>query len=183
MVPVRNRHRLMWITQRGPVSGDSIRLMKSSSLSLRAAPAVLAAALLAGCAAPPGQEKEQAGVVAGSIIGGLIGSQIGGGSGRGAGLVIGMVAGAVIGGQIGRSMDETDRLKTAQALETQRTGEPARWRNPDTGHEYTVVPTRTYQQQQSPCREYTVDAVIGGRPEKVYGTACRQADGSWKQMP
>ena len=25
-----------------------------------------------------------------------------------------------------------------------------------------------------------IDTVIGGRPEKIYGTACRQPDGSWK---
>lgn len=147
------------------------------------AAALVALALLAGCAAQPGREKEQTGVVAGAIIGGLLGSQIGGGSGRGAATVLGIVAGAAIGGSIGRNMDETDRLKTSQALETSRTGAPVQWRNPDTGNQYTVVPTRTYQPQQGgPCREYTMDAVIGGRPEKVYGTACRQADGSWKNV-
>ena len=94
--------------------------------------------------------------------------------------MLGAVAGAVIGGNIGRNMDETDRMKTQQALEPTRTGAPAQWRNPDSGNQYTVVPTRTYQAAQGPCREYTMDAVIGGRTEKVYGTACRQADGSWR---
>ena len=49
-------------------------------------------------------------------------------------------------------------------------------------HTYTVVPTRTYDSPSGPCREYTVDAVIGGRLEKVVGTACRQADGSWRNV-
>jgi uncharacterized protein YcfJ len=27
---------------------------------------------------------------------------------------------------------------------------------------------------------HTVDASIGGKTEKIYGTACRQTDGSWQ---
>jgi surface antigen len=77
-------------------------------------------------------------------------------------------------------MDDADRIKTAHALENVRTGVPSRWRNPDTGHQYTVVPTRTYDRGQGPCREYTIDALVAGRAEKVYGTACRQQDGSWR---
>ena len=77
-------------------------------------------------------------------------------------------------------MDDTDRLKAAQALETSPTGVASQWRNPDTGYEYVVTPTRTVQTAQGPCREYTMDGVIGGRSEKVYGTACRQPDGSWR---
>jgi surface antigen len=42
-----------------------------------------------------------------------------------------------------------------------------------------MVPTNTYDSATGPCREYTIDAVIGGKREKVYGTACRQPDGSW----
>lgn len=80
-------------------------------------------------------------------------------------------------------MDDTDRLRAAQALETSPTGAPVHWRNPDTGREFTVVPTRTYAAAQGPCREYTMDAQVGGRAEKVYGTACRQPDGSWRAQP
>ena len=77
-------------------------------------------------------------------------------------------------------MDETDRLKTAHSLETIRTGVPSSWQNPDTGNAYTVTPTRTYESTQGPCREYSMDARVSGKREQVYGTACRQADGSWK---
>lgn len=135
---------------------------------------------LAGCATEPGHQQEQAGMVIGGILGGAVGSQVGKGSGRTVAIVAGTLAGAAIGGSVGRTMDATDRLKTAQTLETVRTGVPSSWQNPDTGNQYTVVPTRTYEASAGPCREYTVDAVIGGKKEKVYGTACRQADGSWK---
>lgn len=134
---------------------------------------------LAGCATYQGQQ-EQAGMVIGGVLGGVLGTQVGGGRGRTAAIIAGTLAGAAIGGSVGRSMDELDRMKTAQTLETVRTDVPAQWRNPDTGNHYTVVPTRTYETSAGPCREYTIDAMIGGRPEKVYGTACRQPDGSWR---
>lgn len=155
--------------------------MDTFALSRPAAAALLILAL-GGCGTPPGQQQEQAGVVIGAVVGGLLGSQIGHGGGRTAATIVGTMVGAVVGGNVGRSMDATDRLKTAHTLETVRTGVPSRWHNPDTGYDYTVLPTRTYDGAQGPCREYTVDAVIGGRPEKVYGTACRQPDGSWQTV-
>ncbi|MDO8771702.1 MAG: glycine zipper 2TM domain-containing protein [Burkholderiaceae bacterium] len=135
---------------------------------------------LAGCAVPVTQE--QSGMVVGGIVGGVVGSQFGRGDGRTVATILGTVIGASIGGNIGRAMDENDRIKTAHALETVRTSVPTRWVNPDSRHVYTVVPTRTYDGPSGPCREYTVDAVIGGRTEKVVGTACRQPDGSWRNI-
>ncbi len=32
------------------------------------------------------------------------------------------------------------------------------------------------------CREYTQDVQIGGRAQQIYGTACRNSDGSWEIM-
>ena len=135
---------------------------------------------LAGCAVPATQE--QSGMVVGGILGGVVGSQIGHGVGRTAATILGTVIGASIGGNVGRSMDDNDRLKASLALENVRTSVPSSWVNPDTRNTYTVVPTRTYDAPSGPCREYTVDAVIGGRLEKVVGTACRQADGSWRNV-
>jgi surface antigen len=140
---------------------------------------VASAILLSACAAPP--TKEQAGMVIGGVLGGVLGSEVGGGHGRTAAIILGTIAGAAVGGAVGHSMDETDRLKTGAALESVRTGVPSTWRNPDTGHQYSVTPTKTYDSAAGPCREYTVDALIGGKKETVYGTACRQADGSWKE--
>lgn len=121
-------------------------------------------------------------MVIGGILGGALGSQVGHGEGRTAATVIGTLLGSAVGGTVGRSMDETDRLKVARSLETVRTGVPSHWRNPDTGNAYTVVPTRTYESAGTPCREYTVDGTIGGRKEKIVGTACRQSDGSWRTV-
>ena len=139
----------------------------------------LATALaLAACETPP--TKEQKGAVAGAVVGGVVGSTIGGGTGRTVAIVAGTVAGAFLGGRIGQKLDEADRIKAAQALESTPTGQPTSWKNPDTGAQYTMTPTRTYEEGGSPCRDFTVNAMVDGKPEKVQGSACRQADGSWK---
>lgn len=141
--------------------------------------AVIGAMLMSGCANYQSRQ-EQAGMVIGGVLGGVLGSQVGRGDGRTAAVILGTLAGAAIGGTVGRSMADTDRLKTAHALESVRTGVPSSWSNPDTGNQYVVVPTRTYDGTGGPCREYTIDAVVGGTKDKVFGTACRQADGSWQ---
>jgi uncharacterized protein YcfJ len=81
-----------------------------------------------GCEHPP--TKEQTGAVAGAVVGGVVGSTIGGGTGRTVAIIAGTVAGAVIGGRIGQKMDEADKLKAAQALETTPTGKHSEWRTP-----------------------------------------------------
>lgn len=149
--------------------------MRTTTLGATLLSGVLA---LSGCANPPTQE--QTGMVIGGVLGGALGSQVGGGRGRTAATVLGTIVGASVGGSVGRSMDETDRLKVAHSLETVRTGVPSAWRNPDTGNQYTVTPTKTIESSGAPCREYTVDGTVGGKREKIYGTACRQPDGSWR---
>jgi surface antigen len=136
---------------------------------------------LAGCQAPLTQE--QSGMVIGGLLGGALGSEFGHGDGRTAAVILGTLAGVAVGGAVGRSMQERDRRMTAQALETVRTGVPTQWVNPDTGNRYAVVPTRTFNDEQGPCREYQLRAVIGGKTEQVWGTACRQPDGSWRSQP
>ncbi len=133
---------------------------------------------LAACVAP---NNEQVGGLTGGVIGGLVGSQFGGGSGKIVAAVGGALLGTLIGGRIGQTMDRLDRLEMQRALESEPTGQTKAWTNPDNGNQYRVKPTHTYQNTQNqPCREYVTEAVIGGKQEKVYGKACRQADGSWK---
>jgi surface antigen len=124
--------------------------------------------------------REEAGTLTGAAVGAAVGSTIGGGRGRALAIWLGAVVGAHIGQTIGRYMDEQDRIRTSMVLESNRTYQPSTWHNPDTGYDYTVTPTRTYEVAEGPCREFTVNAIIGGKTEQVYGTACRQADGSWK---
>jgi surface antigen len=133
---------------------------------------------LPGCAAQG--PREESGMVIGGLLGGILGAQTGDRHLRPIAIIAGTLIGASIGGSIGSSMDETDRIRAGQTLESVRTGVPSSWRNPDSGVAYQMTPTRTYETAQGPCREYTMEALIGGKREQVYGTACRQADGSWK---
>lgn len=136
-----------------------------------------------GCA---NVSNEQSGMLIGATAGGLLGNTVGSGGGQVAATAIGILAGAYIGGKIGASMDQADRNQVAIALENNKTGVSRRWRNPDNGTNYIVTPTKTYVQNNGsatqPCREFTTVAKIGGNDEKIYGTACRMDDGSWKIM-
>ena len=132
---------------------------------------------LTGCAT---LDRGDQGEIIGGVVGGVLGSQIGDGSGQTVAIIIGSIAGSMIGRQIGESMDETDRLNTALALRDSRTGEGATWVNPDNGARYTVTPTRTFENGNGPCRDFRLDANVGGQPnQEVNGTACLQSDGSW----
>lgn len=138
---------------------------------------VLAACFLIGCAS---STHEQQGEIIGGVIGGVLGAQVGDGSGQTVAIIIGTIAGSMIGRHVGESMDDTDRMMTARALNDNRTNQSATWVNPDTGYQYTVTPTRTYEESSGPCREFRLDATVGGQTDQdVYGTACLQADGSW----
>lgn len=130
----------------------------------------------AGCAT-----KQDTGVLTGGVLGGVVGSSVG--HGKAGAIVAGSVIGALIGGAIGSTMDEQDRHRAYHALEHNRSREPYSWRNPDSGNSYTVTPTRTYEARAGQyCREYQTDAVINGHRDRVYGTACRQPDGSWQAV-
>ncbi len=142
----------------------------------RLAASLLLLSLLGGCA----MNQEQSGALLGGVAGAAAGSAVGRGSGQTAAILLGALLGSVAGANIGRHMDEQDRVRAAQVFESYPTGSAATWRNPDTGDAYAVTPTRTYETEQGPCREFTMHATIDGRPDSVYGTACRQADGSWK---
>lgn len=124
--------------------------------------------------------NEGVGTVTGGVVGGLLGSQFGSGSGKVAAAAGGALLGAYLGGNIGKSMDKVDQMKLERTLETAPTGRDTQWRNPDSGNQYSVRPTRTYYEHQRPCREFTTHALIGGKSQEIFGRACRQADGSWR---
>ncbi len=146
---------------------------------LLSATCLLAVLSVGGCTTQG--EHEQAGMVIGGVLGGLLGAQVDRDHGpRTAAIIAGTMLGAAIGGSVGEHMDEVDRLRAGQTLETVRTGVSSTWKNPDTDIDYRFTPTRTFETTEGPCREYTMQAEIGGRTQEVFGTACRQPDGSWK---
>ncbi|MFT5390971.1 MAG: surface antigen [Gammaproteobacteria bacterium] len=121
----------------------------------------------------------------GAAAGGLLGAQFGSGSGKVATAVIGALAGSALGSHIGQNMDARDREEqsttTATALESAPSGQSLPWRNDNSGNFGAVMPQRTWQQADGTyCREFTQTVTVGGQEQRAYGTACRQADGTWK---
>jgi surface antigen len=136
---------------------------------------------LVSCSQPV--TNQDVGTVSGAVIGGLLGSQFGKGSGQLVAIGAGTLAGAYIGGAIGRNMDATDRMRMGQALENNTIGRPAYWQNANTGNSYSVTPVQNVTYDGNPyCREYRTTAMIAGKRQQMYGTACRQPDGSWKMI-
>lgn len=138
---------------------------------------LLSLSCLLGACQPTQQET---GRVIGAIAGGVLGNQVGKGSGKVAATIAGSILGGYIGGKIGREMDENDRYRANQALEQAPTDRTTSWHNPDSDIDYAVTPTRTYYRDSRPCREYTTEAWIDGKKQTVFGTACRNEDGSWQ---
>lgn len=138
-----------------------------------------AATVLAGCEENP---KGSLGAALGAAAGGLLAAS---GDSGAAGVAAGVLIGGLLGGAVGSAMDAEDKrlhaLTTQRALEYNRTGNAAAWRNPDTGHRGRVEPTRTYERDDGRyCREFQQTIIVGGKEEQAYGTACRQPDGSWE---
>jgi len=133
---------------------------------------------LIGCQSSPTQQ-ENTGRVIGAVVGGVLGSNVGKGRGRTAAIIAGTILGGYLGGKVGKTMDDNDRYRASQAFETNPTNQPSSWRNPDSGNEYTVTPTRTYASDRGPCRDYKTEVVIDGRHEQATGTACRE-NGQWR---
>lgn len=145
---------------------------------------LLSATLVAGCAGTG--PKEQAGAAAGAVAGAAMGWGLGKGHrDQTAAVVLGAFLGGILGQKIGQELDEADQImaqnSVVHALEYNPTGISTNWRNPETGHSGYTVPVQTYYESDgTPCREYTTTVNVGGEEQSAYGTACRQADGSWK---
>lgn len=126
--------------------------------------------LLGACAT-----KSGTGTAVGAGGGAIIGGALGGSTGA----LIGAAIGGIGGYAVGRQMEIEDQRRVALALEQNRA---MYWENPDTGHEYSVQPTRTVYERGRECREFRMIGDVNGRPDEVYGTACRAPDGSWQMV-
>lgn len=91
--------------------------------------------------------------------------------------------GFMFGGYPAYGMTPYDYGYAANVFELTPTRQTVAWQNPDSGVGYQLTPVRTYQVNNGQyCREYQATAVIGGRAQGTFGTACRTDDGSWRIM-
>ena len=147
---------------------------------------VLAVSFALGACGPGGLTKQDAGLGVGALAGGVIGNQFGGGDGKVLATALGAVVGGIVGSEIGRGMDRQDRILAQQAelaaLEKGQSGVATPWRNPENGRYGQVVPGRPYRIAERDCRDFTHTIYLDGRPQTMRGTACRNPDGSWRNV-
>lgn len=146
---------------------------------------IMSVFLLTGCESLQGMgQKEKIGSAAGAILGGIAGSKVGSGSGTRWAVGAGALLGAVMGGEVGRSLDKADMAYANRALGNAHAapiGDTITWNNPESGNEGSYTPVRDgYAEGGSYCREYQQNIYIDGERHTGYGTACQQADGTWK---
>lgn len=150
------------------------------------APIVLLAFLLSSCASMQQMYQENPKAVLGSVLGAGAGAGIAALAGGSPAAIVGAaLGGALLGGFVGHKLDDRDKQMAAQAaqqaFENNQSGQPSVWNNPESGNSGSITPVKTYQLATGQyCRQYQQTIVIGGEPQKSYGTACRQADGTWK---
>jgi len=139
---------------------------------------IIIAVFTLGLFASSCRTQQETGTLVGAGLGGTAGALIG----DEAGAIVGAAVGGVLGNVIGREMDLEDRRRFAYALENTPTYRTQTWIDPDQDARYSVTPTRTFylDDRRGPCREFRMLAEVDGRPQELFGTACRQPDGSWQ---
>jgi surface antigen len=125
--------------------------------------------------------KEAYGTIAGATIGGSIGAVPGAGVGAALWVVGGAIGGALIGEAIGRAMDDSDRAVMYRTLDHNATNQPGCWTNCRTGKRFMIVPISEFvMMNDTPyCRRFISSGYVDCQKRYVYGTACRQPDGTW----
>ena len=145
---------------------------------------IAVAIMVNGCAGT--YTKKDTGTALGALTGGALAYGLGkNSSNKNIWMILGVASGALLGNNIGAQLDEKDRLLAGQTvqqtLELGPDNSIGSWNNPNTGHSGTVTPTATHTGSTGqPCREFITTVIVGGTEQQGYGTACRQADGSWK---
>ena len=127
-----------------------------------------------------GFDKRMMSQLLGAAIGGLIGSKIGDGKGQMAATAAGTLIGYMLAGKLMDYMDNSDRQRTYQTLESVQNNQTVAWQNPNTLADYEVTPVNAYKVNDQDCREYITRATIDDHSEEIRGTACRQANGNWQ---
>jgi len=134
-----------------------------------------------------------AGAVVGGLAGGMVGAKFGGGLGQTLFTGAGVVIGAGVGYEAGNILYPSDQVaydnNAREALAGTVDGTVSQWSNPKTGNSGIFTPTQTYVTGNGlACRDYRAtlalkqDTAETGVIAHQEGTACQQADGSWRAV-
>lgn len=129
---------------------------------------------LASCAE---MNKAQTGAAGGAAGGALLGQIIGHNTEA---TLLGAALGGLVGYIVGNEMDKYDREQLNHVYDRGVSGTPSAWINPDTGNQYQVTPQPAYTGSGNQiCRKAEIQAVIDGKQETTYATACQDEYGHW----
>ncbi|PIE56154.1 MAG: hypothetical protein CSA34_05430 [Desulfobulbus propionicus] len=147
--------------------------MKSASIVLL----FISMLFLSSCANT--SQKGQVGAVSGAAGGALIGQIIGHNTEA---TLIGAAMGTMIGYIVGNEMEKYDREQLNHVYERGVSQQASSWINPDTGNQYSVIPQPAYTAPgtNTVCRKAEIKAMIDGKAQTTYTTACRDANGQWQ---
>ena len=136
---------------------------------------------LLGCA---NMTREESGNVIGALLGGALAYELAGdSSNKEIWVATGIIGGAIAGGHYAVLTEPSQRMNATNmhtTLESIPDNAQTKWINPNTNESGTMTVVRTNNNNGTPCREFTQTIYVGGEAVQGYGTACRQADGSWK---
>jgi surface antigen len=121
----------------------------------------------------------QTGALGGAAGGAVLGQVLGHSTGA---TLLGAAIGGGLGYMIGNEMDKNDRSRLNNVYERGPSNQRSQWSNPDNGRQYAVTPQPAYQDRNSnrTCRRAEIEAVIDGKRERTYSTACRNEYGEWE---
>ncbi len=133
------------------------------------------------------------GAVVGGIAGGFVGAEFGGGLGRTLFIGAGALVGAGVGYEAGTLLFPSDQAaydnNARLALNNSANGAISQWSNPETGNGGIFTPTSLFVTADGrSCREYRATLALKDEGAQTgiiahqAGTACQQADGSWRSV-
>lgn len=125
-----------------------------------------------GCA-----NKAQTGAGVGAMTGATIGALTA--KNKISGAAIGAGIGLLLGYMVGNEMDKYDKEQINKTLESQPSGKPMTWKNPDSGVQYEATPTHAYMQNDKIYRDVYIKANVDGQEKDIKAKAYRNADGTW----
>jgi surface antigen len=89
------------------------------------------------------------------------------------------LTGGMLSGAVGKRMDDSDKTQFVQAVSS---GKVTEWRNAHTGAQFAVQPAPSHTRRHGEnCRDFTIKAIVDGKRQKIYGSAC-QNNGTWQAM-
>jgi surface antigen len=142
---------------------------------------VMVACLATGCA---NMTRQESGNVIGALLGGALAYELSkDSSNKGIWVATGIIGGALAGGHYAVLTKPSQKMNATNmrtTLESIPDNAQTQWVNPNTNESGTMTVIRTNNTTFGPCREFTQTIYVGGEAVQGYGTACRQADGSWK---